>query len=88
MLNTALAMLCALLLDRLFGEPRRFHPLVGFGRYAAWLERQLNHGGSDLLLHLKSFRRIFFSRYYQSLALTSMPVSLSFKKCRVGNYVI
>jgi len=31
----------AVLLDALFGEPRRAHPLVAFGRYAAWLERRL-----------------------------------------------
>lgn len=49
MLNTALMMACAVLLDRLLGEPRRFHPLVGFGRYAAWLEQRLNvHGASRL----------------------------------------
>ncbi|ATE62328.1 adenosylcobinamide-phosphate synthase CbiB [Thauera sinica] len=28
-----------LLADRLFGEPRRLHPLVGFGRWAAGVER-------------------------------------------------
>ncbi len=32
----------ALLLDRLLGEPSRFHPLVGFGNLAIWLERRLN----------------------------------------------
>ncbi len=32
----------ALLLDRLLGEPRRFHPLVGFGRLAARVEARLN----------------------------------------------
>lgn len=48
MLNTMLAMFCALLLDRLLGEPQRFHPLVGFGNYAAWLERHLNRGGARL----------------------------------------
>ena len=42
MLNTALLMLCAVLLDRLLGEPRRFHPLVGFGNYVTWLDRRLN----------------------------------------------
>ena len=40
-----LIMAVALLADRLLGEPRRFHPLVGFGRYAGWLERGLNRGG-------------------------------------------
>ena len=38
-----LAALVAVLLDRLLGEPRRWHPLVGFGKLAAALERQLNH---------------------------------------------
>lgn len=28
-------------LDRLFGEPPRWHPLVGFGRWAAWLEARV-----------------------------------------------
>ena len=40
-----LVIAAALLLDRLLGEPRRFHPLVGFGHYAAWLERRLNRNG-------------------------------------------
>ena len=37
-----LAALVAVLLDRLLGEPRRFHPLVGFGGLAGWLEKRLN----------------------------------------------
>ncbi|MEK9134550.1 MAG: cobalamin biosynthesis protein, partial [Pseudomonadota bacterium] len=35
-----LAILAALALDTLLGEPRRFHPLVGFGRLAHALERR------------------------------------------------
>lgn len=35
----------AVALDRLFGEPSRWHPLVGFGRVAARLERVSNRGG-------------------------------------------
>ena len=49
----ALPMLLGLFLDRLLGEPRRFHPLVGFGRYAAAVERVLrrlgSHRGAGLL---------------------------------------
>lgn len=41
-------------LDYLLGEPRRAHPLVGFGRLAGWLERTFNRPdgrpGSRLLL--------------------------------------
>ncbi len=39
-----LAALAAVLLDRLFGEVRRFHPLVGFGTLAAAIEKRLNRG--------------------------------------------
>ena len=37
-----LAALAGALADRLLGEPRRFHPLVGFGRLASALESRLN----------------------------------------------
>lgn len=37
-MTTALAMTLALLLDAWLGEPRRAHPLVGFGRMVKWLE--------------------------------------------------
>ena len=39
-----LALPLGLLLDLLFGEPRRWHPLVGFGRAADELERLLRRG--------------------------------------------
>ncbi|CAH0443971.1 Cobalamin biosynthesis protein CobD [Ralstonia syzygii subsp. syzygii] len=38
----ALAALASVGLDRLLGEVPRWHPLVGFGRVAAWIERGLN----------------------------------------------
>ena len=37
-----LAAMAAVMLDRLLGEPRRFHPLVGFGNLAAAIEKRLN----------------------------------------------
>ena len=37
-----LAALAAVALDRLLGEPRRFHPLVGFGNLASAIEKRLN----------------------------------------------
>jgi adenosylcobinamide-phosphate synthase len=40
----SLCLLAGVLLDRLLGEPRRAHPLVGFGRIATALERRLNRG--------------------------------------------
>ncbi len=36
--------LAGVLLDRLLGEPRRWHPLVGFGRLADAAERRLRRG--------------------------------------------
>jgi adenosylcobinamide-phosphate synthase len=38
---TALIISIALLLDYLLGEPKRWHPLVGFGRLVMWVERRL-----------------------------------------------
>lgn len=48
-MNTALMLVCALILDALLGEPRWLwdrlpHPAVLMGRAVAWLERRLNHG--------------------------------------------
>ena len=43
---TLCAILLALFLDRLFGEARRFHPLVGFGWLAGKLERLFNRKGA------------------------------------------
>ena len=40
----ALMLLAGVLLDLLLGEPSRWHPLVGFGRCASFLERRLNRG--------------------------------------------
>src|SRR5690606_34847867 len=37
-----LVALAAVALDLLFGEPRRGHPLVAFGRLARWLEARLH----------------------------------------------
>lgn len=37
----------AVILDRLLGEPRRLHPLVGFGHLVSWVEKRLNGGEDD-----------------------------------------
>lgn len=37
--QTVGAMLLAILLDSLLGEPRHWHPLAGFGRVTTWVER-------------------------------------------------
>ena len=43
-LSLAATALAGVLLDRLLGEPRRLHPLVGFGRLAGAAERGLRRG--------------------------------------------
>lgn len=40
-MTTALIAIAAVALDWLLGEPKRFHPLVGFGRLASGVERRL-----------------------------------------------
>lgn len=42
----ALLALAGVALDALLGEARRWHPLVGFGRWAHLIERRLNCGGA------------------------------------------
>ncbi|MGC3963266.1 MAG: adenosylcobinamide-phosphate synthase CbiB [Rhodocyclaceae bacterium] len=46
MAGHALAFVAAIALDRLLGEPRAWHPLVGFGHVAASVERWLNRGSA------------------------------------------
>lgn len=41
-MSVSLIIITALALDLIFGEPRRWHPLAGFGKAAAWLESVLN----------------------------------------------
>jgi len=49
--TTMPAMLAAIVLDAWLGEPRRAHPLVAFGRLAAWTEKRLyaNHRAAGVL---------------------------------------
>lgn len=47
-MSLALSLILALLLDYLLAEPKRFHPLVGFGNLANRLERQFNRGLSSV----------------------------------------
>lgn len=59
---TAAGGLAAVLLDRLLGEPHRFHPLVGFGRLANAMER-FAYGPADASTasrRLRSALAVFF----------------------------
>lgn len=45
----ALLLVAGIALDLLLGETRRWHPLVGFGNLAGFIERRLNRGQSRLM---------------------------------------
>lgn len=53
MLITAIILLLAILLDAWLGEPKKYHPLVGFGNLALWLERKLNKPADPASVRLK-----------------------------------
>ncbi len=48
----ALALVLGVLLDAALGEPRRWHPLVGFGAYAKWIEARSNRAQPAALARL------------------------------------
>lgn len=50
-MSLALACVMAVALDTLLGEPRRWHPLVGFGQFAARLEQRFNSAGHGWRSH-------------------------------------
>lgn len=54
-MSAGAVLLFAVLLDHILGEPRRWHPLVGFGRLANWVEKTLrpDEGSSASALNLR-----------------------------------
>ncbi len=73
--NCALLALAAVLLDWLAGEPRRYHPLVGFGRLAARLEKRL-YGNAGISPGRRR-RRGLLALGLLLLPLTAVAVALS-----------
>lgn len=57
MLNTALVIVCSVLLDYMLGEPRRFHPLAGFGDLATRAEKFF-YGAADTTSAMRYVRGI------------------------------
>jgi adenosylcobinamide-phosphate synthase len=51
--QTAFSVVAAVLLDVALGEPKRWHPLVGFGKLAAIVEHRLNRTPSSRLSYYK-----------------------------------
>ncbi|MBE9527060.1 MAG: cobalamin biosynthesis protein, partial [Proteobacteria bacterium] len=52
----------ALLLDYFLGEPKHYHPLVGFGHYAKYIEKTLNKHHKILIMSVFiGFLSVFLS---------------------------
>lgn len=60
MYGTALAVIAAVCLDALVGEPKRCHPLVGFGNLATIIEQRLNKHTHTLKARLAGLLAWFF----------------------------
>ena len=62
MILSFFSLLLALALDYRFGEPKKYHPLVGFGRYVDFLQQQLNPPASSVATaSIKSSRTQFIN---------------------------
>ncbi len=78
MLSTLLLVPIAVLLDRLFGEPSKLHPLIGFGIYANKLESTLNGGKSHYIAR--------FSKGCLAWGLAVIPITLlAYCLSHIGN---
>ncbi len=75
--TVTLTALVAVLIDWWFGETRRLHPLVGFGRLASWVECRF-YGGSKR----SPAQRRFFGALAVGILLTS-AVALAFALTRL-----
>ena len=76
-LTLALLMAAGVALDLLLGEARRWHPLVGFGNLALWLELRLNRG------------RVRIGRGLLAWLLAVGPLSvLAWLTCRFGGLAV
>jgi adenosylcobinamide-phosphate synthase len=74
MLTTTLLAVAAVLLDWLIGEPRRFHPLVGFGRLANLTENSF-YGESHCAENTRRWRG-FFALAFLLTPITILTISL------------
>jgi len=60
-------------LDRLLGEPKRWHPLVGFGRLAAGVERIVNRGPGSRLAGLLAWSLVVLPPVLLAGSLCALP---------------
>ena len=72
-MSTTQALLLGVLLDRLFGEVPRWHPLVGFGRCAVWLEKRINTGSARILRGASGWTLLVAPPALGALLLAALP---------------
>lgn len=68
-------MAVGLCLDRVFGEARRWHPLVGFGNLASWVEQRCNisqHALAGRLLGLAAWLVVVLPWVYVSVVISQL----------------
>ena len=91
-------MLAGAVLDLLLGEPRRFHPLVGFGKWAHYLEGRVNRpGGAAFGLRLRGVASVAlaltpgvgliwwagtFSELHEAVAVAALYFALGYQSLR------
>ncbi len=61
-------------LDRLLGEPKRWHPLVGFGRVAGWVEARANRNGGARLAGLLAWSLVVLPPVLLAGFLCTLPL--------------
>ena len=70
--NVTIVIIIALILDCLFGEPSRFHPLIGFGNIANRIEKKLN-GATNEPQH-SNWRSMVFGGLSWLVLVAPLPI--------------
>ena len=75
-----LPILLSLIVDRIIGEPSRYHPLIGFGRFAIKVESALNHPKNQFLKGIAAWLitiiPITFAIYYVDKIIGGIYLSI------------
>ncbi|MCD9229699.1 adenosylcobinamide-phosphate synthase CbiB [Ralstonia nicotianae] len=83
----AAAALAGVGLDRLLGEAPRWHPLVGFGRVAAWIERGLNRRPAARVLSRTAGVVAWCLAVLPSVAIAAWITALAPDTARLGAWI-
>ncbi len=89
---TALIVLAAVALDAFFGEPKRWHPLVGFGRWVNWVEQRLwqdaETGSDNRQRGIFSVIIVLGSALLAAVIITSLFCNSTVLSCLVSTLVL